>query len=537
MATMISEFNLLDEPWILVLRADGTTEKVSLVDALARAPEFERLNGELPTQDVAILRLLLAILHVIVARYSPDGREDPIGTKQQAIARWKEIYKSGHLPMTVIKRYLDGFHYRFFLFDQKYPFYQVATLEDATEYQASKLNGELSESNNKVRLFLQRNGEQKNVLAFDEAARWLLHVNGFDDTSAKPKGKGLPSSGAGWLGKLGIVFVQGETLFETLMLNLVLFPSNGEAWGRENPVWERPVKEDERTEIACPDNLSELYTLQSRRLLLERHEERVIGFKLLGGDFFSKENAFVEPMTLWRKDASVKDREVWVPCRHDPARQMWREAEPLLLSAQSVRRPGLVEWISELQFDKAITKNFITFASVIAKYGDKDFFINDIGEDSLTFSMEILERIGKSWIPTILDQVDAAKGLVDQLGYLAKNLSVASGDDPSSFASSDLEKVKGYTLLDLPFRDWLEKVGVQYAEQEEAATAWWVEAQKIIHEEGKRLVGQVGRSAFVGRSLEEKSKGKTKGKSKILYTAPKAFSVFLFKTHSRERLR
>lgn len=71
------EFNLLDEPWIIVLNFDGSTEKVSLIDALARAAEFSGLAGELPTQDAAILRLLLAVLHRVIAGYGPndDGSE------------------------------------------------------------------------------------------------------------------------------------------------------------------------------------------------------------------------------------------------------------------------------------------------------------------------------------------------------------------------------------------------------------------------------------------------------------------------------
>ena len=46
-------------------------------------------------------------------------------------------------------------------------------------------------------------------MSYAQAARWLLYVNGFDDTSAKPKGKNLPSVGAGWLGKLGLIFRTG----------------------------------------------------------------------------------------------------------------------------------------------------------------------------------------------------------------------------------------------------------------------------------------------------------------------------------------
>ena len=53
-------------------------------------------------------------------------------------------------------------------------------------------------------------GEGKAKMTYRQAARWLLYINGFDDTSAKPKGKGLPSVGTGWLGKLGLILAPGR---------------------------------------------------------------------------------------------------------------------------------------------------------------------------------------------------------------------------------------------------------------------------------------------------------------------------------------
>ena len=83
----------------------------------------------------------------------------------------------------------------------------------------------------------------------------LLCVNGYDDTSAKPKGKGLPSVGAGWLGKIGFIQAQGDNLYETLMLNLTLLRDGRECWGESKPCWELEApKSAERTEICCPDN-------------------------------------------------------------------------------------------------------------------------------------------------------------------------------------------------------------------------------------------------------------------------------------------
>ena len=90
-------------------------------------------------------------------------------------------------------------------------------------------------------------------------------------TPRRSKGQGLPSVGAGWLGKLGYIQAQGSNLFETLMLNLTLLQDGVKLWGENQPCWELDEpRSAERTEIALPDNPAQLLTLQSRRLLLDR---------------------------------------------------------------------------------------------------------------------------------------------------------------------------------------------------------------------------------------------------------------------------
>lgn len=67
------EFNLLEEPWIRVLRPDCRVEEVSLRQVLLQAQAYSDLAGELPTQDVAVLRLLLAVLHGVFGRVNAQG--------------------------------------------------------------------------------------------------------------------------------------------------------------------------------------------------------------------------------------------------------------------------------------------------------------------------------------------------------------------------------------------------------------------------------------------------------------------------------
>ena len=191
------EFNLTEEKWVRVLMPDCSVQEVSLTEALLHAHEFRDLAGELPTQDAAVLRLLLAVLQAVFYRVDETGAPAALTNSREALQRWKQLWTQRRFPETPIQKYLDDWKERFWLFHPERPFYQVLEAKIGTEYGASKLNGELSESSNKRRLFRPYAGYEQSTMSYAQAARWLLYVNGFDDTSAKPKGKNLPSVGAG----------------------------------------------------------------------------------------------------------------------------------------------------------------------------------------------------------------------------------------------------------------------------------------------------------------------------------------------------
>ena len=344
-------FNLLKEPWIRVATPDCVVHEVSLTEALTQAHTFSNLAGELPTQDIAILRLMLAVLHSVFTEVDENGKSSELKTKADAYRRWGDLWTLGCLPKEPVLTYLKRYEDRFDLFHPERPFYQVKEAAGGTEFTAAKLNGAISESGNKIRLFSMRTGAQKGVLTDAEAARWLIYLNGYDDTSAKPKQKGLPSPGAGWLGKLGLIAAQGDNLFETLMLNWVLLDDEERLWGKNNPIWalDSP-RVQERCEITMPDNQAELLTLQSRRLLLIRDACGVTGYKLLGGDFFSKVNALKEQMTLWTYvQGKGSQPGFYQPKRHDASKQIWREFSSVIDGANNREKPGVVKWQERLK--------------------------------------------------------------------------------------------------------------------------------------------------------------------------------------------
>ena len=60
---MKKKFNLLDENCVRVLLPDYTIKEVSLKEVFTHSHEYMDLAGETDTQNVAMIRLLLAIAH------------------------------------------------------------------------------------------------------------------------------------------------------------------------------------------------------------------------------------------------------------------------------------------------------------------------------------------------------------------------------------------------------------------------------------------------------------------------------------------
>lgn len=524
-----AEFNLLQEPWLLALDVNGRPMQLSLLDCLAKAHLLKELAGELPTQDFAILRLLLSMLHAAFGR-QVDGTHLPIPGQAQVrypedlLDRWQLLYQAGQLPMQVLEPFLQTYQDHFFLFHPTRPFYQIPRPDRATEYGAAKLNGALSESSNKARLFPDRTGQAKAGLSFAEAARWLVHLNGYDDTSAKASERGgkFPSVGAGWLGKLGAVYARGETLFETLLLNLVLQTGEGGFWSSEQPAWalQKP-RVAERSQIPVPDNPSQLLTLQSRRLSLHREGDQVVGFSLLGGDFYGEaDEVFIEQLTLWNRRAKPEEgKRDYDPRRHDSARQLWRDL-PALLADRQGHRPGVVSWLATLRQEGLLNRDFLQFQTTGISYADKDFFANDVLQDSLSFSTDILQQGGEQAVYAALAQLKSAEAMVGELGNLARNLAQAAGEREGKGAR-EAAMEQGYHALDLPYRRFLAGLMPLAGDAVLAAElAWQQQAKAIIRDLGQGLISQAGPAAFVGKVV------KVGGKERLV-TAAKAYSWFL----------
>ncbi|RNL87634.1 type I-E CRISPR-associated protein Cse1/CasA [Halostreptopolyspora alba] len=502
-------FDLATRPWIPVQYLNGTEAELSLFEVFEQAHTVRRIVGDLPTQEFALVRLLLAVLHDVV-----DGPQDG--------EHWAELWREG-LPLADIGDYLSRHRDRFDLLHPETPFYQVADLRTAKD-EISSLDRIVADVPNGTRFFTMRtNGAQR--LGFAEAARWVVHAHAYDPAGIKSgavgdprvkNGKGYPQ-GLGWAGNLGGVFVEADTLRDTLLLNLVATDTehltNDEhdrpAW-RFDPPGAAPLAGAEA--VLRPHGLRDLYTWQSRRLRLHHDSDGVHGVVLGYGDPLDARDAHTrEPMTAWRRsqtqERKLKRSPVYMPRTHDPGRMAWRGLSALVRSApeSSGQRheaaenitPPIMDWVARLTNEGHLDRDYrIRPRTIGAVYGTQQSVIDEVVDDRFMMAVVVLHQHTPEFARTALDAVRKADSAVTVLGQLAADLALASGTEPAP--ARDTARDRGFGALDGEFRAWLADLAPG-TDPDTHHTRWQDTAWRCVREIGDELVRHAGESAWTGR--------------------------------------
>ncbi|QBI51838.1 type I-E CRISPR-associated protein Cse1/CasA [Streptomonospora litoralis] len=505
-------FDLTTQPWIPVQRLDGTEQELSLHDLLQHTATLRRIVGDVPTQEFALVRLVLAIVHDAV-----DGPDDPDD--------WSRYWEDG-LPAEVLSAYLDRHRERFDLLHPEAPFFQVADLRTAKD-EVFSLDRIVADVPNGDPFFTMR-ARGVDRLGFAEAARWVVHAHAYDPSGIKSgavgdprvkNGKGYPQ-GVGWAGNLGGVLAEGATLQETLLLNLVaadvdnlrIDADDRPAW-RRDPAGAAPAGD---TDLAArPTGVRDLYTWQSRRLRLRYDADGVYGALLAYGDPLPARNMHNrEPMTAWRRSPAQEKKhslaQVYLPREHDPARSAWRGLAALVTGrvtggeqrqeAAAIVRPRILDWVARLVNEGFLEDDHLIRPRLFgAVYGTQQSVIDEILDDGVAMHLVLLHERDDGLGQTAVDAVEDADKAVTVLGDLAQRLAQAAGaeaDGPRA-AARDL----GFAELDGPFRDWLG--GIRPGDDPDGKRAeWQLRAHRIVRELGRHLVDQAGDAAWTGRLIE-----------------------------------
>ncbi|MFJ8210642.1 type I-E CRISPR-associated protein Cse1/CasA [Streptomyces sp. NPDC096033] len=509
----VPSFDLVSRAWLPVQLRDGTAAELSLKEVFARASDIRRLVGDVPTQEFALMRLLLAILHDAV-----NGPED--------IDAWQELSESRE-PFAAVGPYLDRHRERFDLLHPSQPFMQVADLQ-TQKAEVASLNRIVADVPNGDPFFsMRRPGVLQ--LPFAEAARWLVHAHAFDTSGIKsgavgdPRvkgGKGYPQ-GVGWAGNLGGVFAEGDDLQQTLLLNLVASDTYALTVDNDDrPAWRREqCGPDVQSDLAArPTGPRDLYTWQSRRVRLHHDGQAVRGVVLSYGDPLPVPNAHTrEPMSGWRRSIPQEKKlglpQVYMPRQHDPARSAWRSLAALLSSQTEEQiaqhadpakylRAGVLKWIAELTHEKLLPRDMLIRPRLIsAVYGTQQSVIDEVVDDEVAMPVILLHEHNPTYAQEATGAVEDSTKAVNALGDLAGDLARTAGRPAE--APSETARDLGFGLLDGPYRQWLAALG--NAEDPSAARdAWRRTAYRVLRNAADTILADANESGWLDNAESER---------------------------------
>lgn len=358
-------FNLVHDPWIRVLnRETYQLETVSMNDLFKRADQYARLAGESEAQDLAILRWLEAVLLTVYSRVDAQDEkypwlvddyhvnkyfDNPTVMEGSLVGTWLDLWQAGKYTPAV-NHYLEKWVDKFNL-DDPHGLWQVDRNQFAdlsgkliTDTEFAKpdstgtlgilqINREISQSKNSKALFTNRRSDQTN-LKIDEAARWFTCYQCFAGVSDKNVVKKITdlkaakvtdkygktvSKAAGIPYSVNPVFLEGDSVWETLMLNLTLFDKDhyNSSWQAVNnhklpfnqwsplqdPIWEWASYErllDQDLDFH-PNNLAELYTYPSRIFTINWQNQYPLTIWPSGSLRIDTNDYTFEPMAEWEK--------------------------------------------------------------------------------------------------------------------------------------------------------------------------------------------------------------------------------------------
>ncbi|MDO4718143.1 MAG: type I-E CRISPR-associated protein Cse1/CasA [Propionibacteriaceae bacterium] len=491
-------FDLRSELWIPVILKEGTAIELSLRDCFLQGDEVRRINGELPTQSFAILRLLLAITHDAIGFYKP--------------ADVTKAIRHG-IDVQAVLAYLDEHADRFDLFHPERPFFQVATLRTAKD-DVSGLEKLISDVPNGEPFLTTRAGRGLERISAAEAARWLVHAQSFDPSGirsgavgdpAVKGGKGFPI-GPAWAGQIGGIVLHGTSLSETIAYNLAPTPRND----LDRPVWAKPEPQTEqRQHEPKPNGPVELLAWQSRRIRLVGDRTGVTGLVLCQGDRMTPQNRFdLEHMTAWRYSLNQSKKhgaDVYMPLKHDPNRSVWRGVPELL--GRSPKTEGgkektlpstTVATIGAQLYDLEDLDLTVGIEVIGMDYGGNEATVAELVHDTLDFRLSLLGEQAADVRTMVHDAVGLADNCVWILGTMAKNIAQAAGDFDGLDGASEKAKLEAWSALDAPARRWLSELQ-SGTDTIAAMSSWQKVLRRVLEREAAKLASSCSPAAVIGR--------------------------------------
>jgi len=447
---MKTTFDLVESPWIPCIQEDGTTVELGLRDALVQAHQLRELHGDSPLVTAALYRLLLAVLHRV---FGPASEEE-----------WYALWQAAHWDEEELGAYLERWRHRFDLFHPERPFYQAAD-ERVKPKSVAALVHEVASGNNPT-LFDHHTEGAGLTLTPAQAARLLVAAQAFGLAGLS----GLQQKFTDAPCARGVIFlVQGDSLFETLALNLLPYPPRQGVFRHESddcPAWENddPFLPDRM----LPRGYLDYLTWQNRRVLLlpQPATGDLAIQQMTVAPALRLDREVRDPMKHYRQD----DKRGPLVLRFFEHRALWRDSAAVFQLRQAAYIPPRVfDWLSQLvdrgYLDKSQTRRYLALG-MASDQARVDFYRAERMPLPLAYLRE------QELVEYLQEAVDMAERAARQLWGATRTLAtlllspesdMESGRQP---AREDLDALtrqwavdrRYWSSLEIPFREVMEEL-------------------------------------------------------------------------------
>ncbi len=498
-------FNLLDEPWLPVVRLDGAADEVGLVGLVREAHKLRRIVGETSPMTAALHRLVLAFLYRV---YQPLDEDT-----------WAELWRAEGLPAELsddtgeapkgarLANYLAEYRDRFALFDAQRPFFQCPAVAGVPPKSAAKLVPYRAAGNN-VTLFDHTTADDEVRLTPAEAARWLVTLQAYDPGGLKSAYKKEKSSEQAPGNRFGMVLIEGGNLKETLLLNLMRYEPAAEkprrTWPHDRPVWEADPPGPEPGD-RLPLGWTDLLTWPSRRVWLlaceidgRTYVDRVVitpGDKLKAelpdNEWMAAYQRFEERKKSTRK-SSKPSYGPWRAVRLEANRGVWRHAEELLLAPSGSeemyrQRPGTLEHVADMVEAEEIAPDAVYTLRIFGQQLDSNAsIVEQVLEEAVAAPVTLLRAEETVAGPVIGYSVKLAASVGNELiamehAYRAQLAASLSKDRERKAGPKNLE-LAYWPRLAQPFNGFLRQLAttLRANRRDSAAASRWADAVRRI---------------------------------------------------------
>jgi CRISPR type I-E-associated protein CasA/Cse1 len=496
------------------------------------------IAGDTPLQTAALYRLLIAILLRV---YQPTAAD---------LETWEAMWRAPAWDMERINAYLDAWRHRFDLFAGERPFYQSDS-DDKRAVRKSAVPLKYGTGFRHNPLFDHDNDIKGLAFSPAEAARNLLAVQAFGLGGDRGMLTDAPWS------KGVVFFVQGNTLKETLFLNLIPYPDEDGGdripdFEDDKPSWEMDEPFIERQ--GQPFGYLDLLTWQNHKVMLfpEKNNEQIVVREVKFGGGLRIAKDLMDPMKFILKNENFANG--FRPIPFEESRGLW--ANSYALFARMNMRGGTTSWPPlafnwlNILIEQRIIEPHLVYRCKAMGLGKNRGKVEYLREERFPFPLRYLadEDLRNQLRDAILGTETISKELYKALCRTGMYLLQASADNfkweelqintqndgiqRDEIPKSVKEEISGrwergqlkkpgwikhteadiyfWSFLDIPFQEFIVRLAEKDAKE---ATAWWktqiraaavgafAKAKQYAYESDRALRAIVEGQSYLDRQL------------------------------------